>query len=270
MRKSNLAFAALLIALAWPAGAQVAWNHDPAAAIGPSFWGTVTFPFATCGSRVETPAGLVFTEVGRKQSPVDIINAQAAALPPPLFFYGNTPFEVENTGHVVEVPYAPGSKLVIGLDTYDLIQFHFHAPSEHKVNGRLADMELHLVHRNALLNLAVVGVLLQVGPRPNPVIEEIFRVAPDAPGAAALEGRTLNALEVLPRNPFSFWTYSGSLTTPPCSEGVKWTVLKNPVNVSQATVDRFRSIIANFPNYGGFDANNRPVTPLNGRAILSN
>jgi carbonic anhydrase len=265
MRK--IAAVALSLAFAPLASAQV-WNHNPGNDIGPTHWGTVTFPFATCGS-VLAPDG-AFVQVGKKQSPVDIVGAQAAALPPPLFLYGNTPFEVENTGHVVEVPYAAGSRLLIGLDTYDLIQFHFHAPSEHTVNGRLADMELHLVHRNALQNLAVVGILLQVGPRPNPVIEEIFRVAPQDPGAQALEGRTLSALEVLPRNPFSFWTYSGSLTTPPCSEGVKWTVLKNPVNVSQATVDRFRSIIARFPNYAGFDANNRPVTPLNGRAILSN
>jgi len=227
----------------------------------------VTFPFATCGS-VVAPGG--FVEVGTKQSPVDIVGARPAALPLPLTLYGNTPFQVENTGHVIEVPYAPGSTLVIGFDTYQLAQFHFHAPAEHAVNGRLADMELHLVHRNALGNLAVVGVLLEVGPRPNPLIEEIFAVAPRVEGVAALQGRTLNARDLLPLNAFSFWTYSGSLTTPPCSEGVMWTVLKNPVNVSQATVDRFRAIIAAFPGYEGFSANNRPVRPLNGRAILSN
>lgn len=264
-RKQLLAAAAVLC-LAAPAAAQE-WNHDPASAIGPTRWGTVAFPFATCGSELP-PGG--FTEVGRKQSPVDIAGAQSALLPPPIYAYGNTPFTVENTGHVVEVPYAAGSRLVLGLDVFDLVQFHFHAPSEHTVNGRPADMELHLVHRNALGNLAVIGVLLQVGPRPNPLIEEIFANAPTTEGAKELHGRTLNALELLPRNPFGFWTYSGSLTTPPCSEGVKWTVLKNPVNVSQATVDRFRAIIAAFPGYEGFGANNRPVAPLNGRAVLSN
>jgi carbonic anhydrase len=251
-----------------PARAQQ-WNHDPDSAVGPGGWGTVTFPFATCGA-VLAP-GAAFTQVGLKQSPVDLGGAQAALLPPPIYLYGNTPFEVENTGHVVEVPYAPGSRLLIGLDSFELVQLHFHTDSEHVVNGRPSPMELHLVHRNALGNLAVVGVLLEVGPRPNPLVEEIFARAPLQAGATvAVEGRTLNALELLPRNPLSFWTYSGSLTTPPCSEGVKWTVLKNTVQVSQATVDRYRRIVAAFPGYGGFPRNNRPVTPLNGRAVLSN
>jgi carbonic anhydrase len=261
----RIALAALTLSAA-PALAQE-WNHDPGSEVGPSRWGTVTFPFSTCGSILE-PGG--FVEVGRKQSPVDIAGATAAALPPPIYLYGATPFEVENTGHVIEVPYAAGSRLVIGLDAFDLVQFHFHAPSEHAVNGRLADAELHLVHRNALGNLAVVGVLLQVGARPNALVEQIIGAAPAVEGANALEGRTLNALSLLPRNPFSFWTYSGSLTTPPCSEGVKWTVLKEPVQVSAAAVARLRALIAAFHGYAGYDANNRPVRPLDGRAILSN
>jgi carbonic anhydrase len=262
----RIALAALSITVAAPTLAQE-WNHDPGADVGPTRWGTVTFPFATCGSLLG-PDG--FVEVGKKQSPIDLTGATTTLLPPPLYLYGATPFEVENTGHVIEVPYAAGSRLVIGLDAFDLVQFHLHAPSEHAVNGRLADAELHLVHRNALGNLAVVGVLLQVGPRPNPLVEQVIGAAPAVEGTNALEGRTLNALALLPRNPFSFWTYSGSLTTPPCSEGVKWTVLKEPVQVSAAAVARLRTLIAAFPGYDGYDANNRPVTPLNGRAILSN
>jgi carbonic anhydrase len=259
----------LAVLLAIPIdAAAVDWSHNPDAPAGPSSWGTVTFPFATCGSVLAPGGG--FVEVGLKQSPVDIAGAAAALLPPPFFFYGATPFEVENTGHVVEVPYAAGSKLLVGLDSYDLVQLHFHAPSEHAVNGRLSSMELHLVHRNALGNLAVVGVLLQVGPNPNPLIAEILARAPLAPGAIPVEGRTLNARDLLPRNPLSHWTYSGSLTTPPCSEGVRWIVLKNPVNVSRADLDRYQLIISLFPGYGGFSANNRPVRPLNGRAILGN
>jgi len=263
--RQRLAVAALLLA-ASPAFAQE-WNHDPASPVGPGAWGTVTFPFATCGSSFE-PGG--FVEVGKKQSPIDISGATPALLPPPLYLYGATPFEVENTGHVVEVVYQAGSRLVIGIDTFDLVQFHFHAPSEHAVNGRLADAELHLVHRNALGNLAVVGVLLQVGPRPNALIEQIIGAAPAVEGSNVVTGRTLSARDVLPRNPFSFWTYSGSLTTPPCSEGVKWTVLKEPVQVSAGTIARLHAIIAAFPGYEGYQSNNRPVTPLNGRAILSN
>jgi carbonic anhydrase len=248
------------------------WNHDPAAAAaeGPAHWGTIYQPYATCGG----DAGGGFFEVGKKQSPVDIGGAQVAALPAPRFLYGTTPFAVDNTGHVVEVPYAPGSQLVIGDDTYDLIQFHFHAPSEHTVNGRPAVAELHLVHRNAqTLNLAVVGVLIEVGApgtRPNAQLDAILQAAPLEEGKVEVEGQTISAAALLPRNAASFWTYSGSLTTPPCSEGVKWTVLKNPIQISQASLKRFRDIIAGFPGYETAPVNNRPTRPLNGRVILSN
>jgi carbonic anhydrase len=124
--------------------------------------------FFTCGR------GDPFVEVGKKQTPVDIVPAEAvdAFLLPLVHRYEATPFVVENTGHVVEVPYAPGSTLHVGLDRYELLQFHFHAPSEHAVNGQLADAELHLVHRNALLDLAVVGVLVNVGSPVNVAIDD--------------------------------------------------------------------------------------------------
>jgi carbonic anhydrase len=147
------------------------WNHDPASAIGPTFWGSLTFPFATCGAGDPT-----FVEVGKKQTPVDIVTADTvvAARPPLRFFYHATPFVVENTGHVVEVPYDPSSEIRVGDDRYGLLQFHFHAPSEHTVDGQFAAAELHLVHRNNLLDLAVVGVLVNVGSPVNAVIDEIL------------------------------------------------------------------------------------------------
>ena len=264
----QLLLAGMLAGAAHAASAQ-AWSHDPQSEIGPRLWGSLTFPFATCGSLLATPTGNAFTEVGKRQSPVDITLARPAFAVPPAFRYFATPFEIENTGHVIEVPYAPGSFVTFGTDTYELLQFHFHIPSEHTVNGRASSMELHLVHRDALGNLAVVGVLLELGPTPNPVIEEIFARAPLAPGTVAVEGATVNARDLLPRD-LHFWTYGGSLTTPPCSEGVRWTVLRNPVSVSQATVDRFHAIVRTFPGYEGFPNNNRPVAPLNGRRIIAN
>jgi len=245
------------------ASAQVDWNHNPASDIGPNFWGSLTFPFATCG------AGDPFVEVGKKQTPVDIVTADtvAAALPALAFQYHATPFVVENTGHVVEVPYEPGSALRVGQDTYGLLQFHFHAPSEHTVNGQFAAAELHLVHRNALLDLAVVGVLVHVGSPVNAVIDAILLNAPIEEGEIELGG-SVNAKNVLPPSK-SYYNYSGSLTTPPCSEGVRWFVLKEPVFVSQEAIDRLHEIISDFPHYEGFPDNNRPVRPLNGRAILN-
>jgi carbonic anhydrase len=267
-RVSYLFTAVAFVFSATLASAQVEWNHNPASEIGPNFWGELTFPFATCG------AGDPFVEVGKKQTPVNIVTADAvnALLLPLVFQYQATPFVVENTGHVVEVPYASGSRIQVGLDrygldTYELLQFHFHAPSEHTVNGQFAAAELHLVHRNALLDLAVVGVLVNVGSPVNIVIDTILRNAPIEEGEIELRG-SVNAKNILPRFDRGYYTYSGSLTTPPCSEGVRWFVLREPVFVSQAAIDHLHEVIAEFPGYDGFPNNNRPVRPLNGRVIL--
>src|SRR5262245_30824258 len=219
-RMSYLFTAVALVFSATLASAQVEWNHNPASDIGPNFWGELTFPFATCG------AGEPFVEVGQKQSPVNIVTAEtvAAGLPALAFQYHATPFVVENTGHVIEVPYAPGSAIRVGQDTYQLLQFHVHAPSEHTVNGQSAAAELHLVHRNALLDLAVVGVLVNVGSPVNAVIDEILRTASTESGEEVSLPGSVNAKDVLPKSK-NYFTYSGSLTTPPCSEGVRWFVL---------------------------------------------
>ncbi len=275
MRMSLRAFALAFALSVAPmsASAQVEWNHNPVSDIGPTFWGSLSFPFATCGSHFDPVLQAEqadFVEVGKKQTPVNIVPATtiAALLPPLLFSYGNTPFVVENTGHVVEVPYAAGSSVLIGLDRYDLLQFHFHAPSEHTVNGANAAIEMHLVHRDVLGNLAVIGVPVQVGTPRNRLLEDIIATAPLAEGEASLPARTISARSLLPAST-SYYTYTGSLTTPPCTEGVRWIVLKNPVLVSQASVNRLHQIISLFPGYEGYANNNRPVRPLNGRNILN-
>jgi carbonic anhydrase len=148
------------------------------------------------------------------------------------------------------------------------LQFHFHAPSEHTVNGQFAAAELHLVHRNNLLDLAVVGVLVNVGSPVNAVIDEILLNASTESGEEVILPGSVNAKDVLPKSE-NYFTYSGSLTTPPCSEGVRWFVLKAPVFVSQEAIDHLHEVISEFANYGGFADNNRPVRPLNGRVILN-
>jgi carbonic anhydrase len=261
----------VLVLSATLASAQIAWNHDPASDIGPNFWGSLSFPFAACGSQFDPVTNVLdgFVHVGRKQTPVDIDVATTilTALPAIQVNYNAAPFIVENTGHVVEVPYPPGSFLRVGQDAYELLQFHFHAPSEHTVNGGFAAAELHLVHRNILLDLAVVGIFLQVGAPVNAVIDQILLNAPLAEGGIDLGG-VINAKDVLPQF-VSYYNYSGSLTTPPCSEGVRWFVLKEPVFVSQAAINNLHVIISRFPEYGGYPDNNRPIRPLNGRAILN-
>jgi carbonic anhydrase len=268
-RASRLVLAGVALAAAPTAlalAAAVSWNHDPASADGPRLWGRLTPPFATCGAVFEDAGP--FVEVGLKQSPIDIDTARAipARLPRLEFAYRSLRGEVENTGHVVEVPYENGSTLRIGDMEYELLQFHFHALSEHTIGAGHAPLEAHLVHRNMLGDLAVVGVLMNVGPRPNPLVELVFQHAPLGEGHMDLPVR-INARALLPRDTGSFYLYSGSLTTPPCSEGVRWIVMSHPVTVSQWAVDRMMEINA-VNNGTGYRFNHRPVRPLNARSVL--
>lgn len=276
MRSGLRAFALVVGALLAPISslAQVEWNHNPASGIGPDRWGSLTFPFATCGSQFDPVLQALqpaFVEVGKKQTPINILTQGVipGSLPALVPSYQPTPFIVENTGHVVEVPVAPGtSSIFIGGDRYELLQFHLHAPSEHRIDGQFAAAELHLVHRNALSDLAVVGVLVQVGTPINTAIDTILKRAPLVEGELDLGG-AINPRDVLPAQ-LNYYTYSGSLTTPPCSEGVRWFVLPRPVFVTAGAINQFHAVISRFPGYAGYPDNNRPVRPLNGRTVFRN
>ncbi|MGA2597847.1 MAG: carbonic anhydrase family protein [Bryobacteraceae bacterium] len=254
-------------------GQAPTWSHNPAAINGPSHWGGMSTPWETCGN---APAGSqTLDQVGMAQSPVDIPTAASvlAILPDIGFRYKDTPFEVENTGHVVEVVYDPGSTIRLGksiTDIYQLVQFHFHAPSEHTINGTQYDAELHLVHQNILGQLAVVGVLLsQSATAPMGIFDDIVMTAPLTAGTTgAREDATLTASSLLPED-LTYYAYAGSLTTPPCSEGVRWFVMQTPVTVTPYVIQQLHSVTGQFPGYNGFANNNRPVNSLNGRTILT-
>lgn len=261
-------FALLLPVLA---SGQIAWDHNPASRNGPPEWGAITPPYATCGY---TPTfSTQFVQVGMKQTPIDIPTGKAvrAILPRPSFRYEDVPLDVENTGHVVEVPYEAGSSVRIGTsptDKYDLMQFHFHAPSEHTVDGKQYDAELHLVHSNILGELMVVGVFLAKSASAVPgIYDEIVSNAPLTVGSNHVAGKRVNARDLLPRDR-GFYTYTGSLTTPPCTESVRWFVLETPVSVTNFVIQQLHTITGMFPGYGGYQNNNRPVLPLNGRPVL--
>ncbi len=260
----------------------LSWNHNPDdAALGPSGWGTIDPSFETCLT-------------GESQTPVDIAAGAPTTGAQLQFSYPDNPLVVENNGHVIEVPIPAGNgnTLRVGSNTYSLLQFHFHAPSEHTLNGRSFPMELHLVHRNTAGELAVVGVFLEVGPGSRPLFDDIFTNAPDVAGEEHETHAEMNAKSILPalasaavQSPAvqmpgvggadqlgmigRYNAYSGSLTTPPCSEGVSWYVLKDTVRISQTAVDRMHELVAEFPGYEGFPDNNRPVQPLNGRTITN-
>jgi carbonic anhydrase len=211
--------------------------------------------------------------VGAKQTPIDIKSAEtvAAVMPEISFHYDDTAMDVENTGHVVEVPYEAGSYVRIGpnvTDQYFLSQFHFHAPSEHMVNGVQFDAEMHLVHTNRIGELLVIGVLLtksdaaQAG-----IFDNIMSNAPASVTTTKLQG-TLNAMDLFPKQEL-FYTYTGSLTTPPCTEGVRWIVMTTPVQVTSTFIQQLHSVIAQFPGYNGYPNNNRPAQPSNTRNVIA-
>jgi carbonic anhydrase len=238
------------------------WTHDPGDDTGPARWGSVDESYKAC---VE----------GTRQSPVDLGGAVPGSLPPLEFDYSATPLVVENTGHTVEVAMPEGSRhtLTIGGEVHRLAQYHFHTPSEHTVAGERRAMEAHLVHEGEGGRLAVVAVFLSERRPPSPLVTTVLEQAPDEagersePGGQASPAGLLPAGGIGPLTIVRYATYSGSLTTPACSEGVRWIVLTDEIGVSDEATERLRELVAAFPGYDGFERNNRPTQELNGRAV---
>lgn len=225
------------------ADGPVHWTYEGEE--GPEHWGDLSKDFALC-------------KTGLAQSPVDI-PTNAPTNPGDITFnYKPSAVNILNNGHTIQVNYDGGSTMTVAGKTYTLAQFHFHIPSEHELGGALTAMELHLVHKADDGQLAVVGIMLVPGAE-SAALAPVFNNLPaNQQDAAPVAGATVNATDFLPAD-HSFYRYDGSLTTPPCTEGVKWQVMKNPVQVSQAQIDSFKAIFAE-------DA--RPAQPLNGRAFL--
>jgi carbonic anhydrase len=219
------------------------WSYS--GATGPEHWGTEDPSFATCGT-------------GKHQSPSDIVKTVAEPLPPIEFAYKPIPLVITDTGHSFQVnDVAGGGGITVGGEHYELVQFHFHRPSEERIRGHLYAMVAHLVHKSAKGEMAVVAVLIREGDT-NAFLQQVFDHLP-AKGAleAAVPGATLNLNEFLPTQR-GYYTFDGSLTTPPCTEHVRWFVLKSAVQASPAQVQEFA---ARYPH----DA--RPVQPLNDRTV---
>jgi carbonic anhydrase len=213
---------------------------------GPEFWGDLSNEYAVCKS-------------GKNQAPINIDSLTESELSPIVFHYSGTAMDIVNNGHTIQVNYAPGSTITVDNHTYNLLQFHFHTPSENTVKGRSFPMEAHLVHADKNGNLAVVGVLFEEGAA-NPFIDGVWAYMPEKAGETKkVADVTLNVTDMLP-SVQSYYRFNGSLTTPPCSEGVRWMVMKNPVTVSKVQAEKFNSVI------GG--DNNRPVQPVNARPVL--
>lgn len=235
------AAAATLALLTGFAHAGPHWSYTGPA--GPRQWAQLDPSFEACAR-------------GARQSPIDIRDAVKADLPALEFQYGAGEPSIVNNGHTVQVDLPAGHSLQVGDKTYELLQFHFHTPSEEKIAGRHAAMVVHFVHRSAAGELGVVGVLIRPG-KSNAAYGPIFEHLPRRGERITVDGLRLHLPALLPADK-RYYAFEGSLTTPPCSEGVQWMVLKAPVHLGADQIKAFRRI---------YNANARPIQPGNGRVI---
>jgi len=220
------------------------WSY--AGATGPAKWAKLEKNFAACAS-------------GKTQSPIDIPDAEARKgdLSPLLFDYRPSPLRIIDNGHTIQINYAPGSTISVEGKRYELVELHFHKPSEEKISGKAHDMEAHLVHKGKDGKFAFVAVLLDEG-KENALIKTLWSNLPQAKDKEnVVDAVKINAIDLLPRDK-GYYTFAGSLTTPPCSEDVKWFVLKTPTQISADEIARFAR---------SYPMNARPVQDLNGRDI---
>jgi len=241
----HFTLAAAAVACSTNVVAQTHWGYEGEA--GPSNWSKLDPKFVMCA-------------LGKNQSPIDITGFVEADLKPLKFTYsaGAQEIAIVNNGHTVQVNYAPGSSVSVDGREFELKQFHFHSPSENKIDGKQYPLESHLVHADKDGNLAVVAVMFQEG-APNAALTKLWEKMPAKSGDKNPLPAGMSVAQLLPAER-DYYRFDGSLTTPPCSEGVRWLVLKTPVSVSRAQVEQSAAALPG--------PNNRPVQPLNARVVL--
>ncbi len=240
---------ALLVCLAVAASAQsnAPWGYR--GRTGPLSWGKLSPDYSTCAD-------------GRAQSPIDIRDAHRSKnLQPIDFHYVAGGVTLRNTGHTIEVDVHPGSYIVANGVRYNLESFEFHRPGEHAVNGRLTDMDVELKHRSPDGRIAIlVARFVENMDAPNATMAALWQHLPQSPGATQTDSDLINPGGLLPGDR-GYWTYMGSLTTPPCTEGVRWFILEQTVPVSTAQLSAFRSL---------YNLNSRPLQDRHNRVIEAN
>jgi len=224
------------------AGGAVHWDY--AGSGGPQAWSSLKPEFAACSS-------------GQRQSPIDIRGGLAVDLEPVRFEYQASRFAVVDNGHTVQVNLAQGNAIEVAGKRYELLQFHFHRPSEERIDGRQFEMSLHLVHKNSEGQLAVVGLLFDKG-QANAVMQQVWNNLPLEKNEEMKAAGNMELADLLPGDR-RYFTYMGSLTTPPCSEGVKWIVMRQPVTLTKDQIDIFARM---------YPMNARPIQSASGRRIM--
>ena len=211
---------------------------------GADKWASLDKSFETCG-------------VGQRQSPIDIRRTVLADLPPIQFAYKPVPLSIVNNGHSIRVDTPGAGEITVDGETYELQQFHFHKPSEEKLNGKTYDMVVHLVHQSKAGKLAVVAVTMEAG-KEQSLIRTLWTHLPlEQNKPVTRVDVKINPSLLIPAKR-TYYTFLGSLTTPPCTEGVLWLVLKSPMQVSKEQLAGFGTLYKN---------NVRPVQGVNNRLI---
>lgn len=217
------------------------WSYEKAAD-----WGTLHQNYTACN--------------GAYQSPINIDHAVKAELKPLEFSYNTTIQAIENKGHTIQVDFAEGGILMLDDEPFTLKQFHLHSPSENQIKGKSYPLEIHFVHSNSKGQLAVVGLMYNQGIE-NPMLKRMWQQLPKQKGDRVMLVTPESVRGMLPRN-LEYYRFSGSLTTPPCSEGVRWLMMKEIQYASAQQIAAFSELMGH--------PNNRPIQPLNGRVIVEN
>lgn len=219
--------------------ADADWNYTQ-----PEQWSTLNQKYSACN--------------GLNQSPINIERTVKAELEPLKFSYNTMIHAIENKGHTVQVDFARGGELQLDGETFVLKQFHLHSPSENLIKGKSYPLEIHFVHANAQGELAVVAMMFAQGTE-NPMLKRMWNRLPKKQGEKVVLKNPQPVNEMLPKN-LDYYRFSGSLTTPPCSEGVRWLILKEIQQASEKQISEFSKLMGH--------PNNRPVQSLNGRVVL--
>ena len=223
------------------------WGYD--GNVGPAYWAKLDSAYTMCDS-------------GTNQSPVNLTGFVEAELPPLTFNYASSATDITNNGHTVKVSFAPGSTVTVDGKPFELSQFHFHTPSENQIDGKTFPMEAHFVHRfvdeNKQTQWLAIAVMFEEGDA-NLTITDLWKQIPQKVEDKMTLTSQVNGAALLPENR-DYYRFSGSFTTPPCTEGIRWIVMKTPLMASKEQMDAFTKLM------GG--SNNRPVQPLNARVVL--
>lgn len=218
------------------------WGYEGAGK--PEAWGDLRSDFKVC-------------QLGLEQTPIDLSGGIKGDVGSVEYDYKPLPLRVINNGHTIQVNADPGSACIIAGTRFELLQFHFHHPSEHLLAGKQLDLECHFVHKASSGALAVTGVFIRAGAA-NPGLKSLLDGMPMVEGPEAKIAGTIDAAAMLPKAG-GYFRYMGSLTTPPCSEGLTWTVYREPIEASVAQIQQFAAL---FPN------NARPVQKRNRRFLI--